>query len=65
MQEVKTSADNAAQVIDMDDRWHTDDHLYQMASMLSAGDTCCQLMNRCRNEDQLSVKAVSYLLELK
>ena len=65
VQEVKTSAGNVAQVIEMVDRWHTDDHLYQMASMLSAGDTCCQLMNRCRNEDQLSAKAVSYLLELK
>ena len=64
VQEVKTSADNVAQVIEMVGGWNTDDHLCQMASMLSAGDTFCQLMDRCRNEDQLSAKAVSYLLEL-
>ena len=64
VQQVKTSLDNLAQVIEVVDRWHTDDHLCQMASLLSPGDTFCQLMARCRNEDQLSAKTVSYLLEL-
>ena len=64
VQQVKTSDDNLAQVIEMVDQWHTDDHLCQMASLLSPGDTFCQLMARCRNEDKFSAKTVSYLLEL-
>jgi len=64
VQQAKTSDDNLAQVIEMVDRRHTDDHLCEMASLLSPGDTFCQLMVRCRNEDQLSAKTVSYLLEL-